>query len=901
MFGNLGTIWAEVGLDTRKLDQGLRTTQVKLAQADRKLNTVGASLTRNSTKFVVAGAAMSGAAVLAGGAAVKMASEFETSMRNVNSIMRVSEEEFVDISDAVLDISKELPQSATTLANGLYDIASSGFAGAEGLEVLEASAKAASAGMTDTATSAKGITAVLNAYGMEADEADRVSDTLFRTVDKGVITFEELSSEIGGVVGTANLANIELEELSGALGYITTQGYNAAEATTALNRLILAIVDPSEELAEVLAKAGYESGELALQQAGLAGVMALVDEAAGGSITKLQQMFVDIRSLRGAGALLGNGIESLTEYMADFEDTTGATNAALEEQSKSLSYQMDLLKSSVKATAIEIGNKLIPQVTAYTEKANAMVDANSDLIASLATMSIKLGLVFGGLTLITGVGSKVATWSKGLAGAFGAIGTAAGLTAGQVGAIAMLIPALAKGMNEATLGMFAAADGTLSWSKALESVVQAITLYPPFYGEIIQNWVDGFRGVTTETREAVEEQEKLNTTMESAQQYIKSYSDSVPVASQEMANLVMAMQNGEISVGAFAIGVEQLREQTKGGREDIEAAANATDDYADKQDLARIKVDAHSKAQEESKYNIDEATESIDGQTKSLDELREEYNKLINDIFGLTNAENALEEANWAIEDAQKAYTEALAEHGEESREVKERENDLDEAYQNKLIVLQELYNEEGISIERKQELRNELVKLLQQTEETSDLSQQKFLEMSETFGLTASEIMVLAGNMGIELDEATKDRLIKVAIEGVEEVLKGAADVKKMIESIPTSVSTSMRVNIIRQEQAMAMGGIVGIPRADYGYVAPQSGREVPVIAHEGEMILNSSQQNNLIDALWGVANGKGEVGGQPININVIAELDGQVIYEKTSQHIYNQSKINQAGAGIR
>ena len=80
-----------------------------------------------------------------------------------------------------------------------------------------------------------------------------------------------------------------------------------------------------------------------------------------------------------------------------------------------------------------------------------------------------------------------------------------------------------------------------------------------------------------------------------------------------------------------------------------------------------------------------------------------------------------------------------------------------------------------------------------------------------------------------------------------------------------------------------------------------PQTGRAVPILAHEGEMILNTSQQNNLIDALWGVANGKGEVGGQPININVIAELDGQVIYEKTSQYIYNQSKINQAGAGIR
>jgi len=208
-FGSLGTIWAEVGLDLKKLDAGLMQAQTKLASADKSISAMGQKLTTNSTKLMATGGLMVGAVAGVGTAVVKMASDFDTSMRNVNSITKLSEQELGKLSKQVVDLSKKFPQSAETLAEGLYDISSSGFQGAQGMKVLEASAMAASAGLTDTSTAAKGITAVLNAFRMSADEANDVADTMFATVDKGVITFEELSSQIGEVAGTANLANID--------------------------------------------------------------------------------------------------------------------------------------------------------------------------------------------------------------------------------------------------------------------------------------------------------------------------------------------------------------------------------------------------------------------------------------------------------------------------------------------------------------------------------------------------------------------------------------------------------------------------------------------------------------------------------------------------------------------
>ena len=97
---------------------------------------MGQKLTLASTKMMVAGGIMAGAVAAVGVASVKSAKEFDTSMRNVNSITKLTEKEFQNLSKDVVDMSKKLPQSAKTLAEGLYDISSSGFQGAEGMKVL---------------------------------------------------------------------------------------------------------------------------------------------------------------------------------------------------------------------------------------------------------------------------------------------------------------------------------------------------------------------------------------------------------------------------------------------------------------------------------------------------------------------------------------------------------------------------------------------------------------------------------------------------------------------------------------------------------------------------------------------------------------------------------------------
>ena len=170
--------------NTGNLEQGLLRASNQVEHFARQTNKSSESML-NFGNVAKVGAAAGAAAVAVGLAyAVTKAAEFDKSMRNVNSLMQLSPQGFKKMEDQVISLSKTLPQSADVLAQGLYDITSSGFSGADAMLVLKSSAEAASAGLTTMANSAQAITAVLNAYGLKAKDA---ADVVLLEKDLGVL------------------------------------------------------------------------------------------------------------------------------------------------------------------------------------------------------------------------------------------------------------------------------------------------------------------------------------------------------------------------------------------------------------------------------------------------------------------------------------------------------------------------------------------------------------------------------------------------------------------------------------------------------------------------------------------------------------------------------------------
>lgn len=297
------------------------------------------------------------------GYAITKAVQFDKEMRNVNSLLHQSEAQFKQTENAVVSMSTRMPQSAAELSKGLYNIASAGYSGRDALQLLEVSAREASAGLSSTETASTATIQVLRSYGKGVGEAKDVSDILFQTVYRGIFTYDQLAHSLNSVIGTAAMMKIPFEDVGAAMAAMSLHGASAANASINLNQIIRAFIKPTKAMSAQLKDMGFESGQAAIQQLGLRGVMMKINEATHGNAVAMHALFPEIRAGRGAYQLLSDGGKDWASTAADIENKqrrAGATQRAYAEQQKSAAFQLKLLKNNIDALAITVGTALLP-------------------------------------------------------------------------------------------------------------------------------------------------------------------------------------------------------------------------------------------------------------------------------------------------------------------------------------------------------------------------------------------------------------------------------------------------------------------------------------------------------------------------------------------------------------
>ena len=342
--GTLNKIGVEIGKQKQAV-QGMRTVADQHTQAGIRQSAAAAGL---------------GVALAATG---RQAAVYGQSMRDVNSIAQQGETEFHGMERAVLDIARnpKITDMPDTLARGLYDLYSSGLQGATAMDTLAIASKGAAAGQSDTATASAVLAATMNAYNRKTGpDATAIMDVLFRTVDRGVVRFEELAGSLGNVVASASTVGVGIEEVGAAIATMTKRGIQAPEAVTALNQTLMQFLSPGREFAALLEESGYQSGLQIIQARGLAGAMEWLQDATGGEADKLAQVLGEVRAVKGAMSLTGQGAQMFADDLIAMRDASGSTAAALDQQSRGPMFRWNVMMKDLRISAITFGNALLP-------------------------------------------------------------------------------------------------------------------------------------------------------------------------------------------------------------------------------------------------------------------------------------------------------------------------------------------------------------------------------------------------------------------------------------------------------------------------------------------------------------------------------------------------------------
>lgn len=297
--------------------------------------------------------------------------QFQQSMKEVATLSNGIKGSLTDYMNQVMEITRTIPVEANEAAKALYQIVSAGHDGANGMKVLEASAKAAVGGVTDTATAADAITTVLNAYKLDASKAQEVSDQLFTTVRLGKTDFGQLGKSIAQAAPIAASFGIDIKEVLGAVASITKQGVPTSEAMTKIR-------------AAILGTANY-LGDAAFKGRTFQEALQLINEKANGSATEIKNMLGTDEALQAALMLTGEKAKEAASDLNEVGNSVGATEAAFKEMASSAENQMKLLGNNITAVLRPMGETILKEVYSIATAFNKAFE-NGDVQESLKTL-----------------------------------------------------------------------------------------------------------------------------------------------------------------------------------------------------------------------------------------------------------------------------------------------------------------------------------------------------------------------------------------------------------------------------------------------------------------------------------------------------------------------------------
>ena len=344
---SLGKAFVNIHANLKPLKRGL---SLAFMAVKKSMSTMARHVKRGA--FIIA-AAMTGAVVAA--------AKFQHEMAKVSTMLDKKTMPIMgDFAEGIDKLSVQFGQGTATLSKGLYDILSASIPAADALHVLEVSAKAAIAGVSETGIAADAITTIINSYQMSAADAADISDKLFATIKRGKIEFPQLASRIGMVASSAAIVGMSLEDLLAVISTSTRAGVPYQVVMTSIRSVLNSFIDPSDEAAIAAEKLGITLSSSGMKAEGFLSVVNKLKDASPELLMKI------IENRRGFLAM-ATSLQDVTGITTDYgiltEKFMGMSEEAYIKMSDTARQKFNEMKQSLLSVSRSFGTELLPVVT----------------------------------------------------------------------------------------------------------------------------------------------------------------------------------------------------------------------------------------------------------------------------------------------------------------------------------------------------------------------------------------------------------------------------------------------------------------------------------------------------------------------------------------------------------
>lgn len=450
------------GVDTGKLAQEQDRLRAASARTEGEIRKLAAATQQGTSRFQgffaalnQSRAALLGATVAfagisrAFGNAARESTRFQQSVAEIGTLLR-DQSGLPSITRDLQNLALQFGGDVNEKARAYYGVISAGAKeGADANAILAASNRLAVAGLADLGVSADAVTTFLNAYKLEASEADRVAGSLFGTVRSGKTTMEELGQSIGQVIPIAAAAGVEYDELNAAIAALTLAGVKPAQAVTQLRAVIQSVLKPTNEAALEARNLGIEFNAAALRAKGLGGLLTEVRAAAGDNEQAFTRLFGSVEAFGAAVALSGTQAADFARITAELGTSAQDLEQAFARIDETPAQRFQRFSAAAQILKAQLGDLVVSALLPLADALAKGVQAFTGLPEGLQSAAVGGTAFLAVATPLAIVLPKLAVGFRALLGPIGLISTALGAAAAAWAAFGRSVERLPPAATEA--------------------------------------------------------------------------------------------------------------------------------------------------------------------------------------------------------------------------------------------------------------------------------------------------------------------------------------------------------------------------------------------------------------------------------------------------------------------
>lgn len=345
-----------------------------------------------------------------GGAAIKVGSDFEAGMSQVQAISGASGEDLEKLKNKAKEMGATTKFSATESAEALNYMAMAGWKTEDMLGGLEGVMNLAAASGEDLATASDIVTDAMTALGMQASEAGHFSDVLAAAASNANTSVGGMGETFKYAGAMAGTLGYSVEDVALATGLMANAGIKGTMAGTSLNSIMTRLSTNTNGARDAIEELGVSFFNSDGSARSLTDVMSELREATADMTTEQKANFANtvagMEAQKGLSAILNATEDDYNKLSVAIQNADGCALEMAETMQDNLQGQITILQSGLEGLGISIYETFQGTAKDVVKEAQGMVQQLQDAFNA------------GGLDgLVSAVGNVLSQIIERLAGA----------------------------------------------------------------------------------------------------------------------------------------------------------------------------------------------------------------------------------------------------------------------------------------------------------------------------------------------------------------------------------------------------------------------------------------------------------------------------------------------------